>query len=512
MKTNERRFGILLCLLTIVFSTATRAAAENYYVDSVNGNDGYSGTSTDTPWKNLTEVNSRTFAAGDQILLKSGSVWTGQQLFPRGSGASGNPIVVDKYGTGALPAIQTQGAFPASVYLFNQKHWEFRNFEITNYTPNSPSLRRGVYIEARDYGTVDHIYLRNLYIHGVTGDISDKDNGGIFFEIDGVATQTKFNDILIDGCTISNVDRTGISNQSSWADRTETDNSAWVPSTNVVISNNIISSTGGNGLIWRASLAPKIEHNTFANCADAETGNAMFVFNNDNAKIQYNEAYGTVFNTGDLDAAGFDADYKSKGTIIQYNYAHDNELGGIVAPCAGGSNSSFNTGVQIKYNILQNNLRQAFRFSGCLEGARIYNNTTFFKSTISDVIIIRFKDWGGYPNGTKFYNNIFFHNGANSTYEFAGSTNTVFDYNLFYGINNSTNEPYDAHKLTSSPSLVNVGSGVNGINTVDGYKLKPGSPAIDSGITISDSGGKDYFGNAVPYNTTTDRGANEYHP
>lgn len=512
MKTNKQKTSILLCCLTIVFfAVSSQVFAATYYVDSVSGNDGYNGTSTGTPWKNLTEVNSRSFNAGDRILLKSGSVWSGQQLFPRGSGASGNPIVVDKYGAGNLPAIKTQGAFPASVYLFNQEYWEFKNFEITNYTPGAPSLRRGIYIEAQDFGTVDHIQLLNLFIHDVTGDASDKDNGGIFFEVDGVAVKTKFNDILIDGCTVSNVDRTGISNQSSWADRTETDNSNWIPSTNVVISNNSISSTGGNGLIWRASLAPKIDHNIFANCAVTETGNAIFVFNNDDAKMQYNEAYGTVFNTGDLDAGGFDADYKSKGTIIQYNYTHDNQLGGIVAVCAGGSSPSFNTGVQIKYNILQNNLRQVFRFSGCLNGARIYNNTIFFKSTIADVEIIRFKDWGGYPNATKFYNNIFFNNGTNSSYDFGASTNNVFDYNLFYP-NHPANEPSDAHKLIVSPSLVNAGSGTNGINTVDGYKLKSTSPAIDSGMTISDSGNKDYFGNAVPYNTTTDRGANEYHP
>lgn len=42
--------------------------------------------------------------------------------------------------------------------------------------------------------------------------------------------------------------------------------------------------------------------------------------------------------------------------------------------------------------------------------------------------------------------------------------------------------------------FINPGSGEEGLNTVNGYKLKPGSPALGAGVLMSNNGGKDYFG------------------
>src|SRR6266567_2949094 len=73
-----------------------------YYVDSRDGNHLNSGTTPASAWKSLAKVNSKTFHPGDRILLKSGSRWQGQ-LWPKGSGREGNPIVVDMYGGGVRP-------------------------------------------------------------------------------------------------------------------------------------------------------------------------------------------------------------------------------------------------------------------------------------------------------------------------------------------------------------------------------------------------------------------------
>ncbi|MEI8273102.1 MAG: T9SS type A sorting domain-containing protein, partial [Paludibacter sp.] len=70
------------------------------------------------------------------------------------------------------------------------------------------------------------------------------------------------------------------------------------------------------------------------------------------------------------------------------------------------------------------------------------------------------------------------------------------DHNCFFG-NHPSTEPADAHKVTADPLFVNPGSGGIGLNTVDGYKLKTGSPCINSGIYIPKNGGKDYWGNTV---------------
>ncbi len=75
-----------------------------YYIDYSSGCDCNNGTSAATPWMTLAQANSVVYSAGDQILFKSGEVWTGS-FHPQGSGSSGSPIVVSNYGSGELPII-----------------------------------------------------------------------------------------------------------------------------------------------------------------------------------------------------------------------------------------------------------------------------------------------------------------------------------------------------------------------------------------------------------------------
>ncbi len=107
-----------------------------------------------------------------------------------------------------------------------------------------------------------------------------------------------------------------------------------------------------------------------------------------------------------------------------------------------------------------------------------------------------------------FYNNIFYNLSPTATYQWFNGVRT-FDYNVFYGLH-PAGEPSDPHKLTSNPKLVAPGTGGIGWNTVGGYKLQAGSPCIDSGKVIANNGGRDYWGDPVPFNGVPDRGADEY--
>ena len=90
----------LSMLLLAVWVISAGAVGSSFYVDCSALTNG-SGTQA-SPWNNLATVNGTTFAAGDQILFKRGTTCVGQ-LWPKGSGASGNPITVSAYGTGARP-------------------------------------------------------------------------------------------------------------------------------------------------------------------------------------------------------------------------------------------------------------------------------------------------------------------------------------------------------------------------------------------------------------------------
>src|SRR5215471_7051148 len=87
------------------------AQSATYYVDAKNGNDRNSGTSPSSAWKSVEKVNGFQFEPGDSILFKRGEIWREQLDFPS-SGAQGRTIVLDAYGSGALPVISGADVVP----------------------------------------------------------------------------------------------------------------------------------------------------------------------------------------------------------------------------------------------------------------------------------------------------------------------------------------------------------------------------------------------------------------
>lgn len=510
---------------------STSGANTSYYIDNVNGNDNNDGKSQATAWKTLGKVNSVTFAAGNQILFKAGGSWS-NQLHPLGSGASGSPIIVSSYGSGPRPLIQGNGVANGTVYLNNQQYWEIRNLEITNYlsteeggislsawetnntnnfanaaTPqaeasNSNAVKLGILIAAQDIGTINHIYLHNLVIHGINGlldniSIPSRNNGGIFFNISGSATPTHFNDILVDSCTIHDVDHTGMFFQSTWSTRTLTSNTNWTPSTNVIVRANTFHNTGGHALIVRVSVSPLMEHNLFDHCSIKVTGNTAFNFNTDDAIWQYNESRYTRANIDDHDAGGIDADFETKRTIIQYNFLHNNDFGLLVT--GGNQTDEFNDGTIVRYNLIVKDGalphpidgKFSFKVAGHTSNTTVYNNTIDVGPGQDGTKIILNSKWLVWPSNTAYYNNILDNSGTNTTYSLGSSTGNIFDYNAYYN-NVAANQPTQTHNITGDVKFVN-----SGLGTPDGFKLQSGSVALSAGKLMSSNGGFDYFGNTI---------------
>ncbi|SHO43792.1 carbohydrate binding domain-containing protein [Anaerocolumna xylanovorans] len=497
---------LLVCtMLAFLFAGMPRisfaAGGATYYVDSVSGNDSNNGTSSSTPWKTVSKVNAKTFAAGDKILFKAGSVFNGQ-LYPLGSGAAGSPIVIDMYGTGSKPIINGGGVLGGAVKLYNQSYWEINNLEVTN-TAASPALDL-VGIKVFGTSTQNHIYIQNCDIHDVNGPSTGTTNfprndtkktGGI--DMQGCI----INDVLIQNNTIHKVDRTGIN---------AIDKVAEGSCTGVIIRNNTLYDIGGDGIIFLGASNGLVERNVcwnaVARSADANAG--IWPYASDNTVFQYNECYnlalGNESNTKDSMAWDFDAE--CTGTIYQYNYSHNN-IGGAVMTCSDNNYDEYAKNGIFRYNISQNDKTRIVRLAGQSVNFSFYNNT--FYSNTGNPYVIKVDTYGGIPDKNYFYNNIFYIQNNTQGYDIAAGTNKVFDYNVFYGVH-PTGEPTDAHKLTSDPLLVNPGTGGNGLTTVNGYKLQSGSPCINSGMTISNNGGKDYWGTSVPQGSVTDRGACEY--
>jgi len=94
----------------MLLALAEPGIAAQYYVSNL-GLDSNNGTSTATPWKTLAHVNAQAFNPGDSIYLQRGGVWN-ESLVPLSSGAGGNPITFDAYGTGAAPVITAAQPVP----------------------------------------------------------------------------------------------------------------------------------------------------------------------------------------------------------------------------------------------------------------------------------------------------------------------------------------------------------------------------------------------------------------
>jgi len=508
MSVNHRVSSGIAAFASIIFCIALplHAAHTRYYVDATSGNDGAAGTSPAAAWKSLSKINGTTFGPGDTILLKSGSVWTGS-LSPQGSGASGSPNVIDTFGTGAKPIINANGAVANTFSLSNQQYWEVNNLELTNddnlAAEDNAASRTGFRATATS-GIVNHVYVRNCYIHDVDGNADgSKGTGGIVMPISGGA---HFNDVLLEGNTIRKVDRTGI----------EATAGGTAVTTNMVIRNNSIISTGGDAMIVQGCMKALVEYNIADGCAARCTScNAgIWPWASDSTLFQFNEACRTV--GGGCDRSGFDCDWKCRGTVFQYNYSHNNG-GGFMLICSPGTDAStqYNLGSVVRYNISQNDQYIIFDIKGPVSQiTRIYNNDIYVDANTGTQTMVADGDWGGAAGSTFIYNNIFY--ALTPIIRFGVNQNYAYDNNCYYLPNSpqALDTARHKHALIADPIFENPGTGANGIGTLGGYKLKANSPCIGKGMDLRalgiNPGTRDYFGNPIPAGAAFDIGAHEF--
>ena len=523
-----------------------------YYVSTIDGNDTNDGLSEDKAFYSLQKINDITLQPGDRVLLEAGSVFTNGYLHIDGSGSQEAPIIIDRYGEGADPRIDTNGQgvwyqdygtsldntrhknkgyVSSSIHLHDVEYIEIRNLEITNEAPEIEAAynyidvmnRTGVSAVAQNIGTVDHIVLDGLNIHDVIGNVYDKhmNNGGVYFTVAKPLNEeetgiSRYNDVLIQNCVVKNVNRWGIA--VGYTAYHAKFNPAEIPddviaeygSGDVVIRNNYLEETGGDAITLMYCDRPLIEYNVSKGAARqinptdyAETtfgivAAGIWPWKCKDAVFQYNECYDMYANQ---DGQAWDADY-GDGTIYQYNYSHNNG-GGCVMFCGiDAINNIF------RYNISYNDLSGVMNNAGNPD-AHVYNNTFYIKEGVD---FIRDNMNGG---GMVLENNIIYYAGATPIaeewYKGGNQNKYVYNNNLYYGYTNTPEG--DKNAITENPKFVEAAeaptsySGKSALdgelitysteNVFDMFKLQEGSPAINAGTYIADNGGKDFYGNAV---------------
>lgn len=565
--------------------TKAQETGTTYYVSTLHGKDTNSGTSQNEPFYSLQKINHQNLGPGDRILLEAGSVFTNGYLHLFGqSGSEEAPIVIDRYGEGADPIIDTngqgvwfqnygqrldntwhkyQGYVSSSILLYDTEYIEIQNLEIVNDNPDIDTVynatdmmdRTGVAAVAQDKGTIDHIHLKNLKIHDVIGNVYNKhmNNGGIYFTVylphdaqmgtpsdnkaDFISSETgisRYNDVLIEGCSVINTNRWGIAvgYTGFWNKFTDMEISdediAKYGSTNVVIRNNYVKDAGGDSITLMYCDKPLVEYNVSDGAArqmhsgdyspQGETQRfaaGIWPWKCKDAVFQYNEAFDTQnVNNENGDGQAWDADW-SDGTIYQYNYSHNNG-GGCLMVCL---NEAYRT--TFRYNVSQNDLRAVLDTFGSPK-AHIYNNVFYIAENVP---VYRDRS-----NGEALLeNNIFYYSGNEEKEEdWTVGNNKTYKNNLYY---NYANTPTDAAGVIaakgtqvfedpgkapeSTTGKLNEHEDPEIASVFDGYKLADNSPAIGAGKEVEDANGyepseKDFFGNDITEVTVFDIGAYQH--
>jgi len=419
-KFDETLLEMEVFLTKLGFIVPVKSTNNNtYYIDSKSGNDSNAALTPNTPWKSLSKVNKQIFKPGDRVLFKAGTRYNGV-LELKGSGVKGNPITLTSYGVGKKPLINGWGQKLHTLLLNNLEYWKVSNLAITNTGKKRQARRTGVKIQAINAGEVHNIEVSNLEIFNVNGSLVKKEGAGaaILVRNGGDTLPTRFIGLRIFNNHIHHSGRNGISfHGNSRRDK-------WFPNLGVHVKGNLIEQVPGDGIVVIASDGAIIEHNVLRDFPDilpvGDAAAGIWPWSADNTIIQFNEVSG---HKAKWDGQGFDSDFNSFGTIIQYNYSHDN-YGGFVLVCNKGQslgqnnnkgtvdtiirgNVSINDGIR-PYPTHAGTFSPTFHITGPVENTQIYDNTIIFprKKGDMDNTLIDIDNWGGpWPIKTLFENN-----------------------------------------------------------------------------------------------------------
>lgn len=552
-----------------VGSAANPYGGRDFYVDSTAGDDTRAGTSAATAWKNLTAVNTRTFAPGDRILLKAGSTWNRQQLWPKGSGAAGRPITIGAYGEAGArrPYIAADGAMgnpftatgakdPAkvgttgAVVLRNQQYFEIHDLELSNDDDFATDITTGSVVRdgvsvsinadllgADDDTVMDHFRISNLYVHDIDGPSSWQKiyYAGINFSIYGQKQYSKyaqganyFKDVRIEDNTFKKVELNAVQFGFNWfgdaqgqVDETGKFHEGWeqlwirtrdLYSRDVYIGHNYSENIGQGAIQLAGTKDMLVEYNEVNGYLQRynAVSVALYAWASADTVMQYNEVYGGPVN--EYDGTPWDFEFTNFNVTYQYNYSHDNHAGWMsYMGNSGNSVARYNLSVNDNGVLIKNMLSTNYSPSYFMNNVFVYDGSKL--STVHDEVLL---------SPVYFLNNVFYNTSKEKTTTWSRKPNAltrgVFSNNDFFEASGqvSPTRPTDANALAVDPQFVQDPAtyprtaGVDAIRTTAArFALKPSSPLVDAGRWNAHAGTADFTGNHLYYGRSIDVGLAE---
>ena len=487
---------------TMTWNVTAAATATSWYVDCSATAKG-SGTAS-APWNNLPAVSAHTFAPGDKLLLKRGTTCTGQ-LAPKGDGTSDAPITIDAYGSGTAPLVAGNGVAGqrlggsgpfvggGAVQLTDQSYWVIQDLQVTNTTANGPVQRDGIDVLVTDAKEHDGITIQHNDVHDVLG-ISDRSSLDGFTLSHGIGVDLPVDGGFIKGLTIwgNTVHQVHGNGIGLYGDQGTGSNSQAVRNEHVIVSDNALTQVSNDGIVVCVSDSPLIERNTADqlgwDAVAAVNIAGMWSWGATDPTYQFNEVSHILKGSGG-DMEAWDCDGHITGTCTyQDNYDHDN-YGGIFLNC-NGCGGSDHTAIVFRHNVSINDCRIANAPKSAIASFAFYGNTVNCRNTSWSLAL---------PSLTVLSDNIFIGKAGSAL-----PTGVTYRANTYIGF---TPPASDSQASTADPHLVNPANNPapTGIDSLSGYELKIGSPAIGSGVPVAGNAGIDIWEDKV--GASTNRGA-----
>lgn len=485
---------------------------------SGSGNNLNDGLSPSTPWKNFTAVNAETFGPGAHILFKRGESFTGK-LELDGNGTASDPIVISAYGSGEKPLLTGAWDSREVILLTDNEGVEIRDLQFSNFNDNPANALQDRHcislFPPENAGDLQHYRFVDLDFEKVYGASTNNHEChgiyGLTVDNDDAAVPTRWNDILVDGCTFADIDGRGARFLDKCLDITDVrirGATNYFPTIGFVFQNNTGTNCYRNMLVIRGTKGALIQYNTMDTTV---LGSAFWPFGTEDTLVQFN-----VFRhlrNPDADCYVCHFDFNCIGTVMQYNYGYDVQGGLIQLLVNSAGVSNFQEAAVARYNIgidcgWRNTLNSAgIFFTGHVDGGQVYNNTVITTGLHPSYKALSFNNWGGgWPRNNEIHNNVFYATNAPSTFNREDKmvvNGNVVSHNLYYG--NMSASTADSNPFTGNPLFANP-AGI----TAEDFKVMYGSAAISNGLLMAANGGRDYFDFAVSSSEPPTLGFHEY--
>ncbi|WP_299703144.1 right-handed parallel beta-helix repeat-containing protein [uncultured Pontibacter sp.] len=536
----------LLLTLLIQLLSLPYTLAHTYYI-SPNGHDTNTGTSPESAWRSIAQVNSHRYIPGDTILFEGGHTFAGSLHFHQGNIIGmGEPIVISSFGAqkAIIDADTSYGLYAHNVAGIAVSKLNFRG---SGYTSNN---NHGILFYNDLPGDVK---LSGIVVEEV--EVSGFQKSGI--TIGAWNGNSGFSEVRITRAIVHEIGSEGINtygefnqNKTGYAHR-----NVYVGHCHVyqVYGLPLPDKHSGSGIVLSDVDGGTVEHSVVHSSGMGNTHCGgpvgIWAWDANNITIQYNEAYNMSAGTG-CDGGGFDLDGGVTNSVMQYNYSHDNEGAGFLIAQFEWARPMHNN--IIRYNISENDGHKNDykgitlwvadqNHNGGNRDLLVYNNTVFADKAVAQSGGGVFFKSGEHHN-VHFYNNILYtRNGAPLVVAAdTAALDVLFQHNAWYSEGGSYTFVWGENRYTSlqdfraataqetaqgqptgiaaNPLLLSPGTaGTLGypldIQALrDRYNLQRKSPLIGQGIPVPlpspfTPATQDIIGNSIKPDAASDMGA-----